>query len=123
MAEESLFEMWQHLNWQEITPSPGETIQIHRVSTYEGGAMELAFLVAGSYSPHVHDNTDSHLVVFEGRGDFFLDGTTFAYRSGSQIYIPRGAAHGLEVAEPTLLLSMQEGEIYGSGLDYRVLDS
>jgi quercetin dioxygenase-like cupin family protein len=43
--------------------------------------------------PHYHAEHDLWVTVLKGKGEFWLEGTRFEVRSGSNIFIPRGGRH------------------------------
>ena len=115
-----LTELIHNLPWKKIEPSPGKALDIFRVATLVTGCIELVKLNQGLYRPHAHDNVDSDITVMEGNGVLILDGEIFDYNTGSRFYVSRGVSHGLGVNQPTLLFTIQTGEIDSNGtLDYR----
>ncbi len=100
----------QSISFHTINPLPGEHIGLYRVPSAEG-CIEFVKLEAGRYQPHVHDTIDAHLTILAGSGLIILNGTPCPFGPGSTFDVPRGASHGFDIKEATVLLSIQDKPI------------
>ena len=57
------------------------------------GAYDLIVPPAGSPAAHVHDGCDELFYVLDGEFVFRVDGTDLYTRTGSTVFVPRGAVH------------------------------
>ncbi len=78
----------------------------------DGQQIVFAFLAKGVIDPvHSHNEASSKLYILKGKGIAILGDKNIDYKSGQVIDLPKGVPHGYEVAEDTLVLSVQEAPI------------
>jgi quercetin dioxygenase-like cupin family protein len=101
--------------------SDKERVSIYQLGEFEGDNIDLALMPANSkHPPHIHENSDATIYVIAGSGIAYIGMNVIFYNSGRKLLVPRGIAHGFDVREETLLLSVQKGKIKsGDKIDFR----
>jgi quercetin dioxygenase-like cupin family protein len=60
--------------------------------------------------PHIHHTSMAKFYFIEGEGYVILNGESVPYEKGTYIEVPAGAAHGFDIIEDTLMLSIQDND-------------
>lgn len=89
------------------------TVYVMRLRDFSDGmCFELAMFPGGNYGLHHHKASDERVYVIKGDGIFTSEGKDTAYRSRNVFHVPKGAVHGLNVRNKTLVLSVQGPAIF-----------
>jgi quercetin dioxygenase-like cupin family protein len=90
----------------------------------DGTQVDLAFLEKGSsHPPHIHDKSSAQIWILLGSGVVQIDGVAQKYSKGDTFVFRAGSAHGFEVSERTVLLSVQNRPIKTKDwFDFRYAD-
>jgi quercetin dioxygenase-like cupin family protein len=99
-----------------------ESLDVFQFPIFQDGQqVDFALLEKNtSHPPHIHDEGSAHLYVITGSGSIILNKEKMKYEEGQTFVVPKGTAHGFEVTEDTVLLSIQDKPILHDGkLDFR----
>lgn len=78
------------------------------LGVFNNEAFSLVLFDKGSLRPpHIHDTSSAKFYFLEGKGFVLMDDKKIPYEKGVYVEVPAGSAHGFDVEEDTLMLSIQ----------------
>jgi quercetin dioxygenase-like cupin family protein len=99
-----------------------ETLEVFQFPIFDNKEqVDFVFLDADTKHPqHIHDDGNAKLYIISGKGIIYLGNGTKQYSAGQTFVVPKQTAHGFDVEEDTVILSIQDSPILqGEKLDFR----
>jgi quercetin dioxygenase-like cupin family protein len=119
---EKLFDLLKEKLHHEQVLLEHESLDIFQFPIFaDGQQIDFAFLEKNtSHPPHIHEEGSANLYVITGEGSIILGKEKCDYKPANYFFVPKGTAHGFEVREDTILLSIQDKPILHDGkLDFK----
>lgn len=86
-----------------------ETLNNLEFGNFNGESFSMMLLEKGVIRPpHIHHTSAAKFYFIEGEGFVILNGERIPYEKGTYIEVPAGAAHGFDISEDTMMLSIQD---------------